>query len=105
MAKKVLEQDLFAHAERPRERFRTFLVTSLENFVISEMRQERALKRSPEDRTVPIDEHIDDAKTAVEPSDACCLAWAQQLLATTLERMQDQCRQRPIWLKLERAGH
>ena len=90
MAKKALEQDLFGYAERPRGKFHTFLVTSLENFVISEMQQECALKRSSEDRTVPIDEHIDDTKMTVEPSDACYLAWAQQLLATTLERMQDQ---------------
>src|SRR5690606_37022898 len=43
---KVLEQDLLPRAEQDKGRFRTFLLTSLDRYIISEHRRQTAQKRS-----------------------------------------------------------
>ena len=44
---KVLEKNLVGQADQARGRFRTFLLTSLDNFVVGQLRHQSAQKRSP----------------------------------------------------------
>ena len=68
LAKKVFEDDLLARADRNRGRFRNFLLTTLDNFVISEHRYASAKSRRPahlqslEPGMDPPDEDVDPAR-------------------------------------------
>jgi RNA polymerase sigma-70 factor (ECF subfamily) len=88
---KVLEGDLVAAADRRRGRFRTFLLTSLDRFLASEIRRERARKRRPAE-SVPLDEAADHlpAGDAALPADFD-VAWAREVLANSARRMQAEC--------------
>lgn len=92
IAGKVLDDGLIAQADPARGKFRTFLLTALENYVRSELRREGAQKRRPADgpaldiegfpdlpgRNVPM-EHVFDVN------------WARGVLAEAIERMRSQC--------------
>jgi RNA polymerase sigma-70 factor (ECF subfamily) len=102
ISSKVLEADLMAHADRARGKFRTFLLTALDRFVISQQRQARALKRGA-DRVESLDLACDVAEPPRDShpcADSFDIAWARQILRQTLDRMKEQCDadQRPdIW--------
>jgi RNA polymerase sigma-70 factor (ECF subfamily) len=90
VASKVLAQALLARARKSKGRFRTFLLSALDRYAISEFRRDTAQKRCPE-ALVPLDE--------VEP----CLAagggaarevdveWARAVIREALLRMRTQC--------------
>lgn len=90
---KVLKRNLIAYADRRRGKFRTFLLSSLDNFVIQEMRKEKAGKRSPTEPPVSLDDITDHTAIKCEEhhTQAFDLAWAREVLAETLRRMQRQC--------------
>lgn len=92
VAQRVLEKDLVARVERGAGRLRTFLLMSLDHFLIDRLRQQRARKRSPgSGRLVPIDDQQDRLATAPAPSDLFDVAWARNVIAEALRRMQAQC--------------
>ena len=100
VASKILEQNLLPRVVRGKGKFRTWLLTALDRFVISERRYRMAAKRCP---TGPIrleaTEHLPLASAAT-PSAAFDQAWAREVLAETLRRMQSECvaAQRPdVW--------
>jgi len=85
---KILEQDLLAQAQQERGKFRNFLLTALNRYVISEIRRERAQKRSAAG-AVALDEQIDMAD---EPaSDLFDIEWARQLLSQAIAHMHEEC--------------
>jgi DNA-directed RNA polymerase specialized sigma24 family protein len=47
LASKVLDEHLIEHADRERGKFRTFLLTALDRFIINQHRFDAAQKRSP----------------------------------------------------------
>src|SRR5687768_8954429 len=47
IASKILEQNVVSVADQRRGRFRTFLLTSLDHFVLNVLRERAAAKRSP----------------------------------------------------------
>ncbi len=90
---RVLEKRLLTHADPKRGRFRTFLVSALSRFVLSELRRQNARKRSPAEGCVSLDllgerdlAHL--ATPAVEGSE---LHWAQAVIAGTLLNMRAEC--------------
>jgi RNA polymerase sigma-70 factor (ECF subfamily) len=89
---KVLEQRILAQADQARGRFRTFLLTAFQNYVISVFRRERARKRSP-GHAGALSVEEDPDLIAVEPpnTDVYDVEWARQVLAETLRRMQARC--------------
>jgi DNA-directed RNA polymerase specialized sigma24 family protein len=88
---KVLEQDLISQAQRERGKFRNFLLTALNRYVISEIRRERAQKRSAgaSGGGVALDETIDVPDEST--SDTFDVEWARQLLSQAIAAMHEEC--------------
>jgi DNA-directed RNA polymerase specialized sigma24 family protein len=88
---KVLEQDLIEHADQERGKFRTFLLTALDRFIVNQHRYERAQKRSPS-QMGSIDDQPEPAQDASAPDETFDIAWAKQVLERTIERMRIECK-------------
>jgi DNA-directed RNA polymerase specialized sigma24 family protein len=92
VADKVLMGDLLARADREKGKFRTFLLTALERYLISALRHETAKKRSPgEGSLLELDEYADDARVESDAAEAFDRAWARQVIREVLRRMQAEC--------------
>lgn len=87
---KILAKNLVASADRARGKFRTLLLTALDNYVTSVQRHDRAKKRA-KDRLVNLEcaEELEDQKNSV--SQAFDISWARQVLALSVERMKEEC--------------
>jgi RNA polymerase sigma-70 factor (ECF subfamily) len=88
---RFLTGDLLARADQHRGRFRTLVLTALNNFVASEWRAQAAVKRGP-DRWVPADLE-GQPSDAAPPSEVFEAEWAHQVLGEVLERVRERCRQ------------
>ena len=82
MADQIFQRDLLAKADAARGRFRSFLLRSLENYVINE-RQREARRRE-------VALELEPAEGAT--SDVFEVQWARQLLQETLRRMREECK-------------
>ena len=92
VANKILEKDLIARADQNLGKFRTFLLTALDRFVLNRLRDERAKKRAPsEGLLVEIGDRADLLQSQQGPSEVFDVAWARGVLAEALRRMQEEC--------------
>jgi RNA polymerase sigma-70 factor (ECF subfamily) len=91
LASKIIEQGIIQRAEKEKGKFRTFLLTALDRFLISEARKDNAQKRGAA-ATVAIGDDTDIAATFDQPDEHFDVAWARQLLAEAIRRMQEECR-------------
>jgi RNA polymerase sigma-70 factor (ECF subfamily) len=91
LADKVLEQNLIALADPHRGKFRTFLLTALERFIVDVHRHETARKRAPNSKVLDVDDHTDDLTTRTTPSDVFDRAWAGSVLGEVMRRMREEC--------------
>jgi RNA polymerase sigma-70 factor (ECF subfamily) len=96
---KVLENDILRRADQARGKFRTFLATALDRFVLNYLRdQTRANGRNS--RTSHLDEVANLADNGSDPSSAFDRAWARQVLGQAIRRMRAECRKnrrRDVW--------
>ena len=76
---RLLEKDYLARADRDRGKFRTFLVRSLNNFLINEWKRTGRLKRGGDLTFLSFDAHAAEERYAGEPID-------ESNPATTFER-------------------
>jgi RNA polymerase sigma-70 factor (ECF subfamily) len=91
---KILERDLLARARHEMGKFRTFLLTALDRFVINRIRDERAAKRSPaHGKVVPFGDGAEYLGADDDGADAFNVAWAQNVISQALERMRFECAQ------------
>ena len=67
---KLLEKNALMAANPERGRFRSFLLTSLKNFLASEWRRQAAVKRGGDVQVVPIDYGDAETRYSVEPAHA-----------------------------------
>ena len=88
---KVIQSQLIAKASAARGRFRTFLLTSLDRYVIDRIRFSQARKRSGGKPDVDVDDLAETQSTEEPPDRAFNLAWAREILAEARRRMQDEC--------------
>jgi hypothetical protein len=92
----VLERSLIDHAEQSRGRFRTFLLTALQQYVAGVHRKQSTQKRRPKGDLVGLDElELDgqlEAPAHFSPEESFHYAWAAQLLDSILEEMREKCR-------------
>jgi len=65
---RFLERKYLQHADRNRGRFRTFLLTSLKNFLINERNKANREKRGGALRILSLDEEMAEARLASEPA-------------------------------------
>jgi DNA-directed RNA polymerase specialized sigma24 family protein len=94
-ADKILERNLISRADRSRGRFRTFLLTALDRYVVDEHRAAAAEKRKPADGAVVSLNGLGDQelpRNSDDPSAASEVAWAREVLAEAIRRMEAQCR-------------
>ncbi len=68
---RLIEQRSIAAADPVRGRFRSFLLTSMKNFLASEWRRESAVKRGGGADVVSIDATDAESRYLVEPADNC----------------------------------
>jgi len=91
IADKMLEQMLLSAADQSRGRFRNFLLSALDHYVVSNYRHVTAAKRRPEGgiRSLTSTKGIADPRET--PADTAQVAWARTLLDRALKLMQDHC--------------
>ena len=95
IADKVVEQGLVGSADRGKGKFRTFLLASLGRYHVSQIRKDKALKRSPGEGELVAFEEYHEPATEASPDRAFEVAWAREVIAEATRRTQAEC---------ERAG-
>jgi len=92
----LLEQHTLTRADRQKGRLRTFLLTSLQNFLFNEYDRVRALKRGGGRQIVSIEEYLPEAEAAMlatsHLSDAGSydLVWASNIVTRAWQRLQNE---------------
>lgn len=92
----LLEKNSIEHADRKRGRFRTFLLTSLKNFISNQWRSEKTQKRGGHLKKISLEITRGEEKYSLEPMDSTtpetlfARRWAMTLLATTFEKLEEE---------------
>jgi RNA polymerase sigma-70 factor (ECF subfamily) len=92
---RLLEQNTLIRADREKGRLRTFLLSSLQNFLYNEYDRARALKRGGDRQIVSIEEHLPETEAAMlatsHLSDAGCydLVWASNVVKRAWDSLQN----------------
>lgn len=92
IADRFLESRLLSIADPAKGKFRSLLLSALNNYLASVYRHDSAKKRAPEEGIGSLDSCADHRGDSVEPSAAFVRAWAVQLLTKTQEAMKEECR-------------
>ncbi|MHC4638913.1 MAG: RNA polymerase sigma factor [Planctomycetota bacterium] len=92
----VLDRGLIQRADQSRGRFRTFLLSALEQYLARLHRKETAQKRIPKDKLILL-EQIDSAELPesvgdLTPEESFNYAWVSQLLDKLLAEVEARCR-------------
>jgi len=91
----VLGRNLIQKADQTKGRFRSFLLTALNRYVINVQQEQAARKRTPEGGLVPLDlaemAEVPQPMTALTPEDAFTYAWVSALLEQVLQDVQGAC--------------
>ncbi len=85
---RFIERDFHAQADPARGRFRSFLLTSLKNFLDDEREHGAAQKRGGRAQFQPLDGQTDIAGEHETPEQAFERAWAQAALRAAMRRLQ-----------------
>jgi len=88
-AKKILEKDLIAAADRQLGKFRTFILTALDRFLLNQLRAAGAQRRTA-DHAVPLAE-ADGVEYEHDPTRAFDVAWAKNVIAGAMQEMRSEC--------------
>ena len=91
VADKLIEQRLLDHAEEGRGKFRSFLLVTLNHYVISQHRSDSAAKRLPITGLGELGEMAHQVAGGEDPAQSFNVAWARELIAEALRRMQTEC--------------
>ena len=94
--RKVLLEQLLKRASRERGKFRTFVLFTLDRFVISEWRRAKARRRMPEGGIVSLEELRTEQIANLVATDSVAMApsWTQTVIEETLRRMEAECAQK-----------
>jgi len=91
----VLGRNIIAQADRKKGRFRTFLLTSLDNYAANVYHKQRARKRRPDGELFSFSAFDEDSgpdiPDRISPDEAFHYTWASQLLDEVLARVKDGC--------------
>lgn len=93
MLSRVIRKDILSQADRTRGKFRTFLVRSLNRFIIDELRKAKAEKRSPDQPLASVEELEEGTLDHVSQSaqTAFDLEFARGIVHQALLRMRTRC--------------
>lgn len=104
VARKILEKNLIGQADRQLGKFRTFLLTALDRFLLNWLRDHQSARRSPTRPMVALEDQAEPASRDERPSDAFDVAWARQVIAKALRQMRAECEaagRREVWAMFE----
>ena len=91
----VLGRQLIRKADRSKGRFRNFLLTALNRYLLSVKHVEKAHKRIPKDKLVPLEgidpNNVPRISPELTPEDSFHYAWISSLLERVLEEVEAQC--------------
>jgi RNA polymerase sigma-70 factor (ECF subfamily) len=91
----VFSKDLVRKADQGKGRFRTYLLTALERYAIDAFRKENTLKRTPQNRLIPL--QTDEVADLVENTyqltaqQVYQYMWASQVIGHVLEEVKTAC--------------
>ena len=98
---RILENDWLQHADRSRGRFRSFLLKSLQNFLINAAQKNQVQKRGGDARFVSWDAWMAEAPSrlsmspraleSVAPEQLFDLRWAATVVEQALRRLREEC--------------
>jgi DNA-directed RNA polymerase specialized sigma24 family protein len=91
IAGKILEKNLIGRADCQLGKFRTFLLTALDRFMIDNYRQRAAQKRSPGQGGLQALGDRAEMVKAAQSSDAFDVAWARNVISETIRLMREEC--------------
>ena len=91
----MVERGLIQKADKAKGRFRSFLLISLNRYLVNVGREESAQKRIPKDKLVPLDmvEPPELPRTVAQlgPEETFNYAWVSDLLEQVLEHVENKC--------------
>lgn len=94
---RLLEKNFLSHADPSRGRFRTFLLTALERFLINEWTRSRRQKRGGGRTSISLDAVAAEDRYRLEPVETMTAErvyerrWAMTLLEQAMARLSDEC--------------
>jgi RNA polymerase sigma-70 factor (ECF subfamily) len=94
---RLLEQGTIAGADPARGRFRAYLLTVCQRFMINEWERERAARRGGGRQVLSLDWQVGESRYAAEPADTLTpervfeRQWAITLLGRVIERLRAEC--------------
>jgi DNA-directed RNA polymerase specialized sigma24 family protein len=101
LADKILERDLLGRANQQLGKFRTFLLTALDRFVLNRIRDAGAKKRAPAaGAQLAGGDWAEHLPSPQGPADSFDVAWARGVLSQALDQMRVECEQsgrRDLW--------
>lgn len=104
ITQQIIEKDIIASASQDKGRFRNYIRTILNRYLISEYRRQTTAKRNQgaaiplDNRVEPVDPSVDDAAHGFD------LEWARTVLATALKQMRETCQysnRNDVWTLFE----
>jgi hypothetical protein len=91
-ARKILEKNILAQADQRLGKFRTFLLTALDRFLLSQIRAEGAKMRAPDaGAQVADDDWARHASCREDPTGAFDVVWAKSVISEALRQMHVEC--------------
>ena len=84
VTERILERDLLSHVDRAKGKFRSFLLSSLDNYLVDQIRSRQARRRRGETAGSIDAEDAPEPVDSTSPPDVFELAWARQVLSDTL---------------------
>jgi hypothetical protein len=87
----MIEKNLLQQARKEKGRFRSFLLVTLNRYVISEHRRASAQTRSPAGALANLGDEAEQIPADDDPADNYTLAWGRELVADALRRMKKEC--------------
>ena len=91
----VLGHNLIETADKSKGRFRTYLLVSLDRYLIKVRQKQQAQKRIPQEKLVPLnvinDADIPSVVSELNPEESFNYAWIATLLEEVLQQVESQC--------------
>jgi RNA polymerase sigma-70 factor (ECF subfamily) len=93
---RLLEKDYLTHADRSKGKFRSFLLTALNHFLVNDWRRAQAVKRGSGQAPISFDDPSAECRYALEPASHLTperlyeRRWALTLLDAALGRLRDE---------------
>jgi RNA polymerase sigma factor (sigma-70 family) len=112
----ILKKNWLHHADRSRGRFRSLLLTSLQNFLINATEKTHALKRGGGVEFISCDDwaaearaqiaNLSQASDSLPPERLFDLSWATTVLEHALQRLREECESKgKLWLFHALSSH